>query len=396
MTADCYCKREHCVAVKPMLSCVMLPVVAPLLALALAIATPQPAASQTLREHAQLSDQEGDPIVVGSIHRIRSKVYGDEQVLTVRLPRGYAENPAKTYPVLFSIDGGPDQDFELLAGIAAEAELSTSFEPFILVGVKTNQRSKQFTPELKRLPLAQLKATFGEQMVPGGAATFRNYLAQDVMPWVKRRYRTDRTIVTAASLGGLFVLDTFLERPELFDDYVALTPSVWWDDGRIVDEAASKLKAHAASDRRLYLTMGDEGVGNRTGTWLSTLVRTLETSPPPGLRWAFVDRSASEEHRTMALISWLDAMRTLYLTPSRTGIPLPLIFEGGKAPAYTPAVRANLDKGKCTRAIAVPVTFEEKNRRSRELFGMCLLMKPGTKITAGNLTEADFGRPSSK
>lgn len=362
--------------------------------LALAFAAPQVAIGQSSPEHAQLSDQDGEPIVVGSVHRIKSTVYGDEQVVTVRLPRGYSESPDRAYPVLFSVDGGPDQDFELLAGIAAEAEFSTSFEPFILVGVKTKDRSKQLTPDLKRLPLSQLKASFGDQMVPGGAAKFREYLAQDVVPWVKKRYRTERTIVTAASLGGLFVLETFLERPEMFDDYIALTPSVWWDNGRIADEASKKLRSHGPSARRLYLTMGDEGVGNRTGIWLSTLVKALETSAPKGLKWAFVDRSGSEEHRTMALISWLDAMRTLYLTPSRTGIPLPLIFEGGKTPAYTPAVRANLDKGKCTRANAVPVTFEEKNRRARELFGMCLLMKPGAKITAGNLTEADFGRPA--
>lgn len=372
----------------------MLLKLAPLLALGLAM--PHPAIGQSSSEHAQLSDQEGEPIVIGSVHRISSKVYGDEQILSVRLPRGYAENPDKAYPVLFSVDGGPDQDFELLAGIAAEAEFSTSFEPFVLVGVKTKDRSKQLTPELKRLPLAQLKASFGDRMVPGGAAKFREYLAQDVIPWVKKRYRTDRTIVTAASLGGLFVLDTFLERPEMFDDYIALTPSVWWDDGRIVDDAAQKLRSHAPSDRRLYLTMGDEGVGNRTGVWLSTLVKALETNSPQGLKWAFVDRSTSEEHRTMALISWLDAMRTLYLTPSRTGIPLPLIFDGGKTPAYSPVARANLDKGPCSRSNAVPVTFEEKNRRANELFGMCLLMKPGAEITSGNMTEADFGRRASK
>lgn len=363
---------------------------------AVAFAVPQPATGQAAQAHAQLADLGGEPIIVGSIHRIKSTVYGDEQVLTVRLPRGYADNPGRTYPVLFSVDGGPDQDFELLAGIAAEAEFSTSFEPFILIGVKTTQRSKQLTPDVKRLQLARLKATFGDAMVPGGAAEFRDYLAKDVIPWVKRRYRTDRTIVTAASLGGLFVLDTFLERPEMFDDYIALTPSVWWDDGRIVDEAAKTLRSHKPSDRRLYLTMGDEGVGNRTGSWLSTLVKALESDAPKGLKWAFVDRSASEEHRTMALTGWLDAMRTLYLTPSRSGIPLPLIFDGGKIPAYTPTVRANLDKGKCTRAIAMPVTFEEKNRRARELFGMCLLMKPGADLTAGNMTEADLGRPANK
>ena len=358
-----------------------------------AIALAQPGLSQPKPEQSPRADSDGQPIVIGSIHRIKSSVYGDEQVLTVRLPRGYPENPGKRYPVVFSIDGGPDQDFELLAGIAAEAEFSTSYEPFILIGVKTEDRYRQLTPKMSRLPLQRLKENFGERMVPDGAEKFRQYLSADVLPWATKRYRTDRKVLTAASLGGLFVLDTFLEHPDMFDDYIALTPSLWWDEGRIVDEAADKLARHKQSDRRLYLTMGDEGVGNRTGSWLAKLVRTLETSAPKGLKWAFVDRSGSEEHRTMALISWLDAMRTLYLTPARNGSPLTLLYEGLERPEYTAEVRANLDAGKCSHAIAKPLSFAEKNLRERELYGMCLLMKPGAKITAGNMSPGDFGRP---
>lgn len=358
--------------------------------LSLTVATP-PAVGQT-PTHASLSDPEGEPIVIGSIHRIRSSVYGNEQTITVRLPRGYSENPKRNYPVLYSVDGGPDQDFELLAGVAAEAEHSTSFEPFILIGVKTEDRYSQLTPEMTRLPLERLRENYGDRMKPGGAPKFRTYLERDVIPWATARYRTDRKILTAASLGGLFVLDTFLQRPELFDDYIALTPSLWWDDGRIVDEAARQLARHGASDRRIYFTMGDEGVGNRMGPWLDGLLRTFRTSAPKGLKWAFVDRSGSEEHRTMALISWLDAMRTLYLTPSRTGSPLSLIYPGFARPEYTAEVKANLATRACTRANAVPLTFAEKNRRVADLYGMCVLMKPGVEISAGNFAPQDFGR----
>ena len=361
------------------------------LLLGLLAAQPQPVFAQEAPPHANLSDPEGEPIIVGSVHRVRSSVYGNEQTITVRLPRGYLDNPDKKYPVLFSVDGGPDQDFELLAGIAAEAEFSTSFEPFILVGVKTEDRYSQLTPEMRHLPLARLKENFGERMKPGGADTFRDYLERDVIPWATGRYRTGRKILTAVSLGGLFVLDTFLDRPEMFDDYIALTPSIWWDNGRIAEEAAQKLARHEPSDRRIYFTMGDEGVGNLTGVWLDTLVEAFETKTPEGLKWAFVDRSGSEEHRTMALTSWLDAMRTLYLTPSRTGIPLSLLYKDFEKPEHSAAVRANIASGACTRANALPVTFEEKNRRAEELYGMCVLMKPGSKVTKGNFTLADFG-----
>ena len=352
-----------------------------------------PAHAQPESEHAVLSDPDGTPIVIGSVHRIQSSVYGDEQILTVRLPRGYADDPQRRYPVVFSVDGGPDQDFELLSGIAAEAEFSTSFEPFILIGVHTKDRYRQLTPEWTRLDPKRLSDVFGDRMVPGGADQFRRYLETDVIPWATGRYRTGRKAVTSVSLGGLFVMDTFLEKPDLFDDYIALTPSVWWDGGRIVDEAAAKLAGHKASNRRVYFTMGDEAVGNRTGPWLQTLAAAFETSAPEGLKWAFVDRSSEEEHRTMALTGWLDAFRTLYLTPSRSGNPLPLIYDDFIAPTYSADARANIDAGKCRRAIATAVTFKEKNSAPAAYYGRCLLTKPGQTLTAGNFALGEFGLP---
>ena len=355
-----------------------------------------PAHAQPAADHSVLSDGEGEPIVIGSAHRIQSSVYGTEKLISVRLPRGYADDTDKAYPVVFSIDGGPDQDFELLSGIAAEAEFSTSFEPFILIGVRTDNRYAELTPPLERGDTAELARIFGDRMQPGGAPKFRDFLARDVIPWATARYRTGRKTLTAASLGGLFVVDTLLERPEMFDDYIALTPAVWWDEGRVVDEAAARLAEQGASSRRIYFTMGDEGVGSRTGDWLTTLVAAFTTSAPEGLKWAFVDRSQGEEHRTMALTGWLDAFRTLYLRPGRVGVPLPLIYRDGKTPEYTAKARENIDAGACRHAIAEPATWAEKNAAPDAYYGMCLLLKPGPRPTAGNFGPEDFGLPETE
>lgn len=356
------------------------------------IGLPGATRAQVQADHAILADPSGEPIIIGSAHKITSTVYGETKLLTVRLPRGYADNPDRRYPVVFSIDGGPEQDFELLAGIAAEAEFSTSFEPFILIGVRTDNRYAELTPPLERMDPKRLTALFGDRMQPNGAPKFREFLASDVIPWATSRYRTDRKVLTAASLGGLFVVDTLLERPDMFDDYIALTPSLWWDEGRVAEGAAAKLATHTASDRRIYITMGDEGIGNLSGKWLATLLSAFNTSTPEGMKWAFVDRSGSEEHRTMAMMGWLDAFRTLYLIPARTGSPIPFLYDGGRAPNYTPAARANLDAGACRHAIAKPTTWAEKNASPGAYYGWCLLLKPGTPLTAGNFGPTDFGR----
>ena len=93
----------------------------------------------------------------------------------------------------------------------------------------------------------------------------------------------------------------------------------------------------------------------------------------------------------MALTGWLDAFRTLYLTPSRSGNPLPLAYDDFVAPTYSAEARANLDAGPCRDAIATAVTFEEKNSAPAAYYGRCLLMKPGQKLTAGNFALGELG-----
>ncbi len=93
----------------------------------------------------------------------------------------------------------------------------------------------------------------------------------------------------------------------------------------------------------------------------------------------------------MALISWLDAMRTLYLTPSRTGLPLTLLYDNFALPHYSGPAKSNIAAGKCTHEIAKPAKFVEKRAAPSAFFGMCLLMKPGSEITAGNFDITDFG-----
>ena len=95
----------------------------------------------------------------------------------------------------------------------------------------------------------------------------------------------------------------------------------------------------------------------------------------------------------MALTGWLDAFRTLYLRPGRVGNPIPMIYHDGKTPEYTAQARANLDAGECRHAIAQPAEWAEKNAAPDAYYGMCLLLKPGPRLTATNFAPSDYGLP---
>ena len=119
------------------------------------------------------------------------------------------------------------------------------------------------------------------------------------------------------SLAGLFVVDTLLEQPALFDDYIAVSPSLWWDAGRVSAEAAAKLAAQGASNRRLYFTVGDEGGTMRDG--VEAFRSAVEVNADRFAKWVFVDKSATETHATIYHAAALEALRLFYALPPWEG-----------------------------------------------------------------------------
>jgi predicted alpha/beta superfamily hydrolase len=65
----------------------------------------------------------------------------------------------------------------------------------------------------------------------GGADRFRDFLRDELKPFIDSRYRTTaESALIGESLAGLFVIETFLFEPTLFDSYIAADPSVWWNE----------------------------------------------------------------------------------------------------------------------------------------------------------------------
>ncbi len=321
-----------------------------------------------------------DVVSIGTNYMIASTIFENSRRITVRLPAEYKAEPTRTFPVVYVIDGGPEQDFPHIAGIAQSREMNFTFEPFILVGVETVNRRTEITPPA--IDVAAYTEMLGA--APGGSSQFRQFLRDDVMSWVNGQFRTNGTeAVMGESLAGLFIIETLLKDPTLFDDYIAVSPSLWWDEMRLAEEAPADLAAMPAGNRRLYVTMGDEGYLMQSG--LDGLIAALDAGAPDDLRWTYVGRAGSETHGSIYHVAALDALRAFYLTPQRTGGANPAMFPDGIVPPLTPEAQKSLEEP-CVRERAVAVTFEEKNKDLERWAAMCLLMKPGAVATAGNLT----------
>jgi predicted alpha/beta superfamily hydrolase len=142
----------------------------------------------------------------------------------------------------------------------------------------------------------------------GGSAAFREFIRTELMPAIRARYATTgETAVVGESLAGLFVVETFLLEPTLFDSYLAFDPSLWWDGGRLVREAADRIAAHSAAPKALYLASSDEpGIVRDT----RALAAILAAGNFPGLSWQY-HPMPQETHGTIYHPAALDAFRRL-------------------------------------------------------------------------------------
>jgi predicted alpha/beta superfamily hydrolase len=79
------------------------------------------------------------------------------------------------------------------------------------------------------------------------------------MPEIRRRYRTtDETAIVGESLAGLFIIETLLVEPSLFNSYIAFDPSLWWDNERLVNTAAGQLRSNARRPVNVYVASSGE------------------------------------------------------------------------------------------------------------------------------------------
>lgn len=254
---------------------------------------------------APLAAQEAEPIVIGQSFRLPSAALGAERTINVWLPPGYAEGDAR-YPVVYLIDGGLAQDFHHITGLAQLGALSWLTQDMIVVGVETVDRRRELAFPVERdTQLRQDYPTAGE------SALFRRYLVDEVMPFVNARYSTSgEDAVLGESLAGLFIVETLLRQPEAFDTYIAMDPSLWWDEDRLSEEAAGLLAGAAADGRRLWLSVGSETLDQRVA--IEALLAALRAHPEIELRY---EPRPDLTHLTIYHPMAWEALQALYPRP---------------------------------------------------------------------------------
>jgi predicted alpha/beta superfamily hydrolase len=226
----------------------------------------------------------------------------ETRYINVYKPPGYDASNDR-YPVLYMPDGGLQEDFPHVAKALDEGIRAGEIQPLILVGIENTERRRDMTGPTT---IASDKAIAPRV---GGSAVFRAFIAKQLIPEIGRRYRVNshRGII-GESLAGLFSVESFLLEPKLFDTVIAISPSLWWNDGALLRQASSLLKKQPQGDRRLFLTSADE---DNIAPNVAKLAELLKTEAPKGLDWVYVPRP-EEHHDTIYLASEKDALRRAF------------------------------------------------------------------------------------
>lgn len=192
------------------------------------------------------------PFTIGETVSIQSKLLDEKRELNIYLPASYGADSTASYPVIYLLDGSADEDFIHIAGLVQFGSFSwiNLVPESIVVGISNIDRKRDFTyPTKNKKDLEDFPTT-------GHSAAFIEFIGQELQPFIDSNYRTtsEKTII-GQSLGGLLATEILYKQPELFQHYLIVSPSLWWDDESLLD---AELPAFE-SKKSVYVAVGKEG-----------------------------------------------------------------------------------------------------------------------------------------
>ena len=189
---------------------------------------------------------------IGETLIFHSTILNEDRTVHVALPQSFHKDSIKKYPVIYLLDGSAHEDFIHIAGLVQFCAYPwLNFIPeSIVVGISNIDRKKDFTFPTE---LADLKQSFPST---GGSANFIKFIGTELQPLIGNNYPTtgERTII-GQSLGGLLATEILIKKPDLFENYIIISPSLWWDNQSIFNLEMAETKA----SKKIFIGVGAEG-----------------------------------------------------------------------------------------------------------------------------------------
>jgi predicted alpha/beta superfamily hydrolase len=256
------------------------------------------------------------PFVLGTIEEIQSTELSEKRIVNIYLPEGYNKNDTVKYPVVYLLDGSADEDFIHIVGLYQFNSFSwiDRVPKSIVVGIATVDRRRDFTyPTSIEKDKAKYPTT-------GKSAKFISFLEKELQPYIEKNYKTNssKTII-GQSLGGLLAAEILLTKPALFNQYIIVSPSLWWDNGSLLKKSSDVLSASFNHKVDVYIGVGKEGLvpGDNPRVMevdANLLAEKIRSTKSKSVN-VFFDYLPQEDHATILHLAVFNALRYLHPIP---------------------------------------------------------------------------------
>lgn len=237
--------------------------------------------------------------------QLHSNILNEDRTVWVRTPHNY-DKTAGPFPVLYLADG-PDY-INLVGSTMDFLADGDRVPPLIIVGIANTDRTRDMTPT--HADEKNSDGTVQANPTSGGADHFIDFIQKELMPEIERRYRVaPYKIFVGHSFGGLLAVHILITRPDMFQAYIAASPSLWWDNQHTLHQAQDFFAAHTELNKRLFFDLGNEDPEMRKG--YDALQKTLTDKAPKDFYWKSAVY-ADEDHGSSALRGYYDGLREIF------------------------------------------------------------------------------------
>lgn len=258
-------------------------------------------------------------VVIGTVDSLKSAVLNETRRFLVSVPVSYRDTSylPRRYPVLYLLDG--DAHFHSVTGLlqilGSGINATYQLPEMIVVALPNTDRSRDLTPtHVERgfdgKPAPMFKTT-------GGNANLFRFFQTELIPKIEAEYRTaPYRILVGHSLGGITAINALYTVPELFNAYVAIDPSLWWDDRLLLKQAKAAVSKPGWAGRALFVGQAntinpDDTTANVHHSAIEQFNGVMSAYNKSGLRYAY-RYYPDDDHGSVPLIAEYDALRFIF------------------------------------------------------------------------------------
>ena len=247
-----------------------------------------------------------------NIHYLPSEEVGVTYKLYISLP--YHFDPNSSYPVIFLLD--PEYSFAIAKNITDHLSERNDLEDVIVVGIGYQVDNYRLNRTRDYTPSYTLEGGYSRdlQKHSGGATKFLDFMERELFPFIEENYTSikNKTLV-GHSFGGLFTSWTLLHRPNLFDQYIAISPSLWYDNRLIFTRVEELQNTQTGLKERVLFTVGSREINSQRSMVrdLNDFSQKLKEATIEGLQFktSILD---NETHNTIFPRAFSDGLRYVF------------------------------------------------------------------------------------